>query len=73
MNRLCEICGPENACTCKPCPCIWCRHRRGEELSPAERRRVEAHDQALARERLREAFNGTLGQRLRAYQAGEDP
>ena len=45
-DLLCEICGPENECTCPPCQCKSCLDRQPE--SPLERakrltqRRVDA-------------------------------
>lgn len=49
MNTLpCEMCGPENDCTCPPCACVWCRVERGEG-TPEERRMVQAHVTAHAR------------------------
>jgi hypothetical protein len=38
----CDACGKDTGCTCPPCPCRWCRYRRGE-ATPAEKRLVEAH------------------------------
>ena len=46
MTLPCEICGPENDCTCPPCPCRWCRYSRGE-ATPEERRMIEARDRAF--------------------------
>lgn len=47
MTSLCEICGPENDCTCGGCQCKWCRHRRGDDLSPMEVAQIKAHERAL--------------------------
>lgn len=72
MSELpCEICGPENVCSCPPCPCVWCRYRRGE-ATRQERAMVDAHtaahDAADARRygresaaRMRENINRLLG------------
>lgn len=38
---LCEVCGPKNDCTCGGCQCRWCRDRRGESVTPLERRQMD--------------------------------
>lgn len=60
MTSLCEVCGPENECTCGGCQCKWCRHRRGDYLSPIERRQIEAHIAALAANARRAALRKML-------------
>ena len=68
----CMVCGPENDCTCPPCPCRWCRYARGE-ASPEERRVIEARDRAfrLADQRkLAREETANMRAKLDAYLAG---
>lgn len=51
---LCELCWPDD-CKCPPCPCIWCRHKRGE-TSAEERRMIEARNAAFIRAEERDAL-----------------
>lgn len=57
---LCELCGPENDCTCGGCQCKWCRDRRGDYVSPFERAQIDRHVRSLLVEEM--------GQKLRDYQ-----
>ncbi len=41
-DRLpCELCGPENVCTCPPCACKWCALQRGE-ATEFQKRQIES-------------------------------
>lgn len=74
-GSLCEICGPENRCTCGGCQCMWCRAREGRPLNAAERRRYDDHCRALQAERQRlelRSMSAQLGQRLRQHQKPQD-
>ena len=51
----CLIC-EKSECICPPCRCMWCRHRRGEDLSPDERRAIEARDRAIKKDALRKSL-----------------
>jgi len=69
----CELCGPENACTCPPCACIWCRYDRGEATA-MERRRVEAHVAAIRADETRRDLRQSaarMADRIRALTGGD--
>ncbi len=40
---LCEICHPADKCTCGGCQCKWCRHTRGEQITPLEAGMIARH------------------------------
>jgi hypothetical protein len=58
----CEICCADGDCPCKPCGCVWCRHRRGE-CTDDERRMIEARDRAFAAADLRADLRRRLAAR----------
>lgn len=74
LDLPCELCGEEARCTCPPCDCVWCRHRR-DESTPAERRMVEARDRAFALSDARKLAReeaARMGDALRRYNSTKE-
>lgn len=61
----CELCGAQNGCACPPCVCKWCRHSRGEPVSPLEQAAI---DRQIESNRLymERAANRASAARMRA-------
>lgn len=55
----CEICGPENECSCPPCACVWCRVRRGDG-SAQDRAYVDSHVRAHNMARIRRDLHASF-------------
>lgn len=53
---LCEICGPENDCTCGGCRCRWCRAKFGE-VTELERIQMERHGLQVLADDVRQRRN----------------
>lgn len=51
----CDRCGRDTGCTCPPCPCMWCRHARGEPLTELERAEIGRRARQAEGEALRDS------------------